>query len=383
MSLSRSQFKVGILVIVALVVGIVGSFLVGEQNQLFIRKNKYMILFESAAGLKTANPVQLQGVEVGRVDRVVLPETLGEEGLRVWIAIDRNYASYVRTDSIARIKTLGLLGDKYVELTSGTEAAEQIPDRGEIRAAPQTDVDQLISTGEDVVQNVVSISHSLDSILERMNRGEGLLGELTVDPEGGERITDSIVKTLESVRLAADRVVEGEGTLPRLLNDKRLADDLTSAVDRLNRILESAESGDGLLPTLLRDPEAKKNLETTLSSLATATQSLAAIAVDLKEGDGLLPRLLGDDEYGDRVLEDLEKLIRQLSAIAESLSTGDGTAARLINDPEIYEAVQDILVGIDDSKLLRWLIRNRQEAGIETRYEEALEATQEEGESKP
>ena len=42
----------------------------------------------------------------------------------------------------------------------------------------------------------------------------------------------------------------------------------------------------------------------------------------------------------------------------------------MISDPSVYESVNDILIGINESKLLRWLIRNRQQAGIEKRVEE-------------
>jgi hypothetical protein len=46
----------------------------------------------------------------------------------------------------------------------------------------------------------------------------------------------------------------------------------------------------------------------------------------------------------------------------------------LISDPSVYESVNDILIGINESKLLRWLIRSRQQAGIEKRVEEQQKA---------
>jgi hypothetical protein len=41
----------------------------------------------------------------------------------------------------------------------------------------------------------------------------------------------------------------------------------------------------------------------------------------------------------------------------------------LINDPSVYESINDILIGINESKMLRWLIRNRQERGIQKRVD--------------
>jgi hypothetical protein len=56
--------------------------------------------------------------------------------------------------------------------------------------------------------------------------------------------------------------------------------------------------------------------------------------------------------------------------VRTKLDEGEGTAGKLINDPSVYEAVQDVIIGVEESRLLRWLIRNRQKKGIETRYEE-------------
>ena len=42
----------------------------------------------------------------------------------------------------------------------------------------------------------------------------------------------------------------------------------------------------------------------------------------------------------------------------------------LIDDPSVYEAINDVIVGIDESALLRWLVRNRQKTGIKKRYRE-------------
>ena len=125
--------RVGLLVVIAIVVLVAGILLIGGQNQLFTRKNEYYILFNSVSGLNAGNPVQLNGVDVGRVTSVVLPTEPSMNDIRVEIKVERRYASRVREDSQASIKTLGLLGDKYIELTSGSMSAEPIPDGGRIR----------------------------------------------------------------------------------------------------------------------------------------------------------------------------------------------------------------------------------------------------------
>jgi hypothetical protein len=78
-----------------------------------------------------------------------------------------------------------------------------------------------------------------------------------------------------------------------------------------------------------------------------------------------------DEALADELSTDLRGLLDQLNQATAKLNQGDGTASRLLNDPSVYEAISDILVGINESRMLRWLLRNRQKAGIRERYEEA------------
>jgi hypothetical protein len=89
--------------------------------------------------------------------------------------------------------------------------------------------------------------------------------------------------------------------------------------------------------------------------------------------------MLTDEEYGREISERLREVIDRIDRVSTEITEGDGTLARLIEDPSIYESIQDILVGIDESRILRWLIRNRQQEGIDVRYEKGVE----EGEVPP
>src|SRR6185295_4043063 len=241
------------------------------------------------------------------VHKIVLPRDPAVEDIRVWIEVDRSYEDRIRASadgrplpgpkgdlpySEARIKTLGLLGDKYIELTSGSAAYPRVESEGKIPAGQLTSVDALVASGEDVMSNVVEISHSLSTILARMERGEGLLGELTSESPTGKKLRESMVGTFEATERIANRLDSGDGPLPRLLNDKQMADRLATSLDRFERVLASAEGGPGLLPGLLNDPAAKKTFDDTLASLRTASQNVERFTGGLERSDALVPKLL-------------------------------------------------------------------------------------------
>lgn len=363
------EIKVGLLVVTAFVVLGVGVFLVSERKNLFALKNRYSIQFETVGGLAPGSPAQLDGVNVGSVQKIVLPEEVEQKMLTVWITADRRYAARIRDDSLARIKTLGLLGDKYIEISSGSSAAEVIPDGGAIPAAPATDVDRLIATGGDAVDNFVAISYSLREILARMESGEGILGELTTDSEAGKRAKEAMLTVLESMREISRQVESGPGTLGRLIRDGTLAAKLEATVDRLDGLLTTLHEGDGALPLLLRDPDTGERALRLVDGLGQLSEDLAALVKEMRSGEGLLGTLISDAEYGDQFTLELQQLIHNLNLVSQRLAQADGTLGLLIADPQVYDAVNDILVGVNESKLLRWLIRNRQKKGIKERYE--------------
>ena len=94
----------------------------------------------------------------------------------------------------------------------------------------------------------------------------------------------------------------------------------------------------------------------------------------LREERALLPKLLGDEAYGDKLSAELQSLIENLNRVAEKIDHGPGSAAQMLNDPALYQAMKDIVAGIDESAILRHLIRNRQKKGVEVRLEKELDA---------
>lgn len=393
---SGSALRVGLVILAAVAVLGVGVFLIGEKNNLFSRKNKYYIQFASVSGLKPGSPVQLNGVDVGTVTTVKLPQNPAEEHIQVWISVDDQYSARIRGPvdaatagkaaagaSQARIKTLGLLGDKYIDLTIGAPGFPEIPNEGEIPAAQPTNVDALLASGEDVMDNVVEISASLSTILGRMERGEGLLGELTSNTESGQRLKDSLIGTSESMQRIADKIENGEGPLGRLLNDKAMADKLEASLDRLDSVIASVQSGPGLAPALINDPQMKTSVQDTLAQLNQVARDLHAFTADLETSDALLPRLVNDEEYGREITGKVQQMVDQLNEVSLKLTRGEGAVAKLLNDPQIYDAVNDIVIGVNESRILRWLIRNRQKKGIEKRYDDTRKEMLEEGQTPP
>jgi phospholipid/cholesterol/gamma-HCH transport system substrate-binding protein len=379
MPTSREKtIRVGLLVSGALLVLMVFLFFIGAEQKIFARKNEYQVRFDSVAGLAEGNPVKISGVTVGVVKDIVLPRDPKQRDVDISLMVDRKFAERIRRDSRARLKKLGLLaGDSYIDITPGDPKLDALEPGSVILAQRQTNVDQLISSGEDLVDNFVQISYSLKNILGRVDRGEGLLGELTTAPETKQRLTDTVLTTLNKTNSLLAHVESGKGLVGKLVYDDQYAEQLTASLQTTVGSLQTLvadvqggfKNGNGMLPALLNDAEGKKKVYALVDNLNTTSQNLATFSASLQNGQGLVPRLLNDKPYGDQALNEFTGLLTQLNQTVAKINRGEGSAGKLINDPSVYESINDILIGINESKLLRWLIRNRQQSGIQKRYD--------------
>ena len=373
----RRRFRVGLVVFLALVAFGVGVFMVGERASLFTRKVDYRVRFESASGLTTGNSVRLAGVTVGTVTEVALSERPGDTTVMVAVSIERRMTSRIRTDTTASIKTIGLLGDKYIELVGGSEKAAEIAPGGEIPAAKETGIEKLLAGGEGLLGDLTEIARSLKVILGRTEKGEGLVGQLTSDSAEGRELGSSLNQTLRQLSATLARINSGKTLAGKLLADERYGketgDALQRAIASASRVFGALsadlDNGRGALPALLADPEGKKKVYGLIDNLSQAGVSLARVSNDLDKGKGLLPVLLHDDAFAADFRNRLNDFALHLDSISEKLDRGDGALGKFINDPSLYDAANDIVVGINDSKLLKWLIRNRQKRGIQERYD--------------
>jgi phospholipid/cholesterol/gamma-HCH transport system substrate-binding protein len=371
------RFRVGLVVLVALVFVMFGVLMVGKRAHLFTSKLPYQTQFESAAGLVSGNPVRLNGVTVGNVLQVNLSPDPADQTVRVVYEVDRKIAPRLRTGTTAAIKTIGLLGDKYVELVGGKADEPVVEPGGTIKAAAGGGLDDILKGSGDLLTDLSAIARSLKNILGRTEEGKGFIGELFAPgSEQGGRLSNNLNGTLTNLNAVLGKINRGEGLAGKLLADERYGDQvgrsLQAAVTSLRNVFGKIEDGmnkgTGAIPALLTDPEGKKKIYDLVDRLSATAGALASVAENLKSGKGALPTLLHDERFGREFTGNLRDLSRRLDSIARKLDGGQGTVGKLINDPAIFDAAHHLVVGIDESALLRWLIKNRQRSGIRKRY---------------
>jgi phospholipid/cholesterol/gamma-HCH transport system substrate-binding protein len=381
------KFRVGLFVLVALAVFLGTIYALGARARLFERHYVVYADFTEVGGLTEGATVRLAGVQIGRVAGVHLP---GEPGgkVRVDLDITRRYADRIRKDSIARIETQGLLGDKVIEITVGTAATPALK-AGEVLAARDpTDLGRVLNEGAGAVQDMGALMAELRTSAETLNRskliestsatvdrinrvvdqvehGRGWAHALLYDePVALKRLNDAIATT----QALLDRLDRGQGAAGVLVSPESTAAGkrFVAAMDRLARMVEAPAGEEGLLPGLLFDPKYKGTLE----DLRATAKNLREISDRVAAGRGTLGALVtgsADDGGLGSAVQDLKVAIHNLRAVSQKLSAGEGTLGALVADPTVYERLVTILEGAQRSFLLRSLIRSLGETGTDSK----------------
>lgn len=345
--------KVGLLIVASLVILGVTIFMMGKERRLFERRVPFGIHFSRAAGIREGSPVSLAGVTVGRVDSISFPSRVQDHyiDIRIWVVGDA--ASRIRKDTVARIRTLGLLGDKYIDLSGGSPESGVLRPGSLIASVDPVDYEALLGEGKDVVTNVIEATSSLSAILGSIQEGQGLLGQIISSKEEGKlsETADNLRSASASLKNILRSVEKGDGLVGQLVSNKEagktIMDDLQvslrqlrSSTDSLQRTTDKIDKGEGTLGALIQDPNAGKEI---LTSLRRSAANLETVTRQLRDGDGLLQRLATDKAYADRLLGNLEQTTKDLAEITDKIDRGQGTIGALVNDPELYQNAKDLV----------------------------------------
>ena len=277
---SMSEFRVGVFVVAGLLLAMGTIFMIGSEHRFFVRHYSLYANFQGIAGLRVGAPVQLAGLKVGYVDGIRLNPSLEKREITATLRVQKRFQDRIREDSVATVETQGLLGDKYIYVTMGSEAQPVIPDKGILPTKETTSIFALADKAGSIMDNIADASKSLSDLLsgfkgpkgesdlkaiassvratvEQVEKGKGLLHALIYDPKG-ERVVDDLSRAMKSVgditetgdnkgmftnlrHASADlsailgSIRRGEGTMGKLVMDPALYDDLRALVGRANR----------------------------------------------------------------------------------------------------------------------------------------------------
>jgi len=378
------KLRVGVFVLIGVAAFLGMIYALGARARLFEPRFTVSAEFTEVGGLVEGATVRLAGVQIGRVSGVSLPSQPGGK-VRVDMTIARQFGDRVRKDSVARIETQGLLGDRIVEISVGTAAAPPVRPDELLASTDPFDIGRVMSESAQVVKSIGTLADSLRETAQTLNQSK-LIEDAAATVQSARKVTDQVGRIVGEVERGKgwahvlvyeepvalrrvnelvtatqsllDRVQRGEGAVGVLTSEQSTASArrLVAAMDRLSRIVEQPSAEDGVLPALLFDPKYRP----VLDDLRVVAHNLRDVSDRLAGGRGTLGSLIKDEPADGGIRQasqDLQAAIANLKEITGKIKDGEGTVGALIADPTIYERLVTILDGAQRSFLLRGLLR--------------------------
>ncbi len=278
--------------------------------QLFQRGYQLKALFNNVQDLKAGDRVKMAGVEIGRVEGLALDETNN----KVLVTMKVRKEVEVRTDSVATIKFVGLMGQNFVALEFGSPTAPVATDGAVLATAEQPDLSMVMQKIDNVATGVENLTKSftgdkidnllgpitdfikanqepltatianLKSVSSQIASGKGTVGKLLYEDAlynsaldtvtNLQHTSDEIRGTVADARRIVDQVNAGEGTVGKLIKDEGLYRETMASMTNLREILQKINQGQGSVGKLVNDQDLYKNAKLTLQKLDKATEGL-------------------------------------------------------------------------------------------------------------
>jgi phospholipid/cholesterol/gamma-HCH transport system substrate-binding protein len=257
MEYRRTEIRAGIFLLVSFIIIVIMVFTVSDIQSLFKSTKDVKVLFLYSDGIEKNAPVRFSGIKIGRVRTVRVAPEYGDK-IELTLSVYRD--TVIKEDTKAAIKTLGLVGGKYVELSAGTPDSKPLPPGKMLKGEESLKVEDLTRMGADVALKLKNIANNLNNVLGDATVAKALKATI----QNLQEVTANI-KTMTSSK---DEVAQGLKSLPELVKK------LDESVNNLKAVTEKADKLVG---------DNKKNIDATLENVKEMTRNLKETTEDVKK----------------------------------------------------------------------------------------------------
>ena len=307
----KRELKIGIFISIALFIVAAAVFVVGDLSVLF-RKPGYSLYvsFDTAAGLEERAVVRMAGVKIGYVKDIRL------KGSRANVLLNINSGIEVPQGSKATLASLGLLGEKHIELLPGAEPGICQPG-DTLEGVPPVSFDQM-----------GTMLLSIGNEFKEMGR---IISELI----GGEESRDNFRNTLSNLSSFSSDLKEFFG-----VNKEELHKGIQSssqAVQKFDKRVEEVSRNIDELIFMLKDvvEENRENIKINLNNI-------------------------------QELIKEIEQSLKLMNESLEKINKGEGTLGKLISQPELYARAEGAVGELE--KLIYPVSNLRFTGGLRTEY---------------
>ena len=304
-----ANLKVGIVVLIGLIIFIVLITVVGSGNYLFSKTYKLKMFIPDAEGLAEGSYVSLGGIKAGSVKKLEIASMDGKNGVIVTFVLEKDVENMITDKSAGSIKSLGVLGDKYIDITIGQPTDKPLTEGEYLKLGESFSLEKALNGFGGKIDSVFAeVNNTIieyKAVAQKINEGEGTIGSL-ITSKDLYNSAERLVTRFDDVSKA---IQQKNGTVGELIYDKTLYDNINVTVNNLKDILAMVNSGKGTAGKFVKDEKFYNNLESISDKL-----------------DSLMSKVNGNSSIGELINNDemyleLIKLVKQANNLILEFKT--------------------------------------------------------------
>lgn len=312
-----SELKVGLLTLMALASVVFMSVKITSNQPGFGDYVTYKTILDDASGIMEKSNIKVAGINAGKITKIELA------GNKALVTFEMKEDIKITKNSRLQIKSVGFLGDKFLDVDLGTADPQRLPEDSYLPSEAAGGFDQLGKNAGDMIKEIKEVAILIKESLRekdgsnRLEKITGNIREITEDVKNLIKRNDGkIDEVIENVRVMTaqlqfetDRLQKGS-----LMNDLKkvgpILDNVDKAVLDLKEIIADVKDGKGTVGKLLRDDAVVDQVSQTLSSVNRLVNRINNIEADIGMSTGANTRLGGDTRFDMDIYPAPERFFR-------------------------------------------------------------------------
>jgi phospholipid/cholesterol/gamma-HCH transport system substrate-binding protein len=281
----------GLFIIGGLVILLGGIILIGNLKESYGSKIEYYTLFDDVNGLHEGSNIWLAGLKVGLVHGMQFDDS-GK--VKVNLLIDKKAAKYITSQSVIKLGRDGFIGNRIL-VVSKTNGGQLLNEGEFIKSETTLDPDEMMKTFKVTNDNLAVISGNFKIISERLVNGTGTIGKIMTNDSlyyamkssitSVNRIAQKVI-TFADVMNSLAKSMNTDGSLVKeIATDTVLFGQIENSVSKIQLLMKTSNELMEILKNqttnpkssigvLMSDEETANNLKETMKNLAASTEKL-------------------------------------------------------------------------------------------------------------
>jgi phospholipid/cholesterol/gamma-HCH transport system substrate-binding protein len=291
---NSEKLRLGIFILVGSILFIAIVYITGSKQQLFGNTEKIQAVFYNVNGLQIGNNVRYSGINVGTVREISM---LNDTAILIEMAINRKSFQFIKKNANISIGTDGLVGNMVVNIEPNKGESEPILPGDVLSGTKKVQADDMINTLSTTNTNAALLTSDLLKITNEIMNGQGTIGLLLNDKEVASDLKESIlelkftsqaarksIQSLESFIHSLDKkdnvvgLMKDTAVARHIINIvvtlEKSTKKMDTVVQNLNLAVLNAKDGKGAINYLSNDPNLVKKIDTTMTNINESSKLL-------------------------------------------------------------------------------------------------------------